>query len=345
MKISCDVIEDLLPLYIDQIASEESVRLVEEHLAECESCRSLLKKMEEEKEIRGSFYECNAVPITGKSPDISEETRILRKIRRRINRKRALAVLSAIICVTLVYMTAHYLYYDKTSYLSWEDSGLSVKDNKLYASKTTDGRLWSVIAPNQKEQFYYICETAWIRKNYPVQSVNEVVSDFEAQYNMTQADLETEDSGIPGLEKVYYVPPEAVKDAMSLWDFDEEAEGEKRTAELREQCILIWDANDMEKTSTEQTGQEEAVEDTEGDTEDIGNGENSAKLEEPQKLKTPRTKEELEEALGTVDEQGEWTPPEGSYIDPQTGNIMNKDGVMIGTTQEPYSKARPGSQG
>ena len=54
---------------------------------------------------------------------------------------------------------------------------------------------------------------------------------------------------------------------------------------------------------------------------------------------------ELEDALGTVNESGKWTPPAGSHIDPKTGNILNKDGVVVGTTQEPYSKARPGSQG
>lgn len=65
----------------------------------------------------------------------------------------------------------------------------------------------------------------------------------------------------------------------------------------------------------------------------------------PPELKTPRTKKELEDALGTVNESGKWTPPAGSHIDPKTGNILNKDGVVVGTTQEPYSKARPGSQG
>ena len=58
-----------------------------------------------------------------------------------------------------------------------------------------------------------------------------------------------------------------------------------------------------------------------------------------------RQKKELEDALGTVNESGKWTPPAGSHIDPKTGNILNKDGVVVGTTQEPYSKARPGSQG
>lgn len=39
MRLSCDVIQDLLPLYVDKACSEDSTGLVEEHMAECESCR------------------------------------------------------------------------------------------------------------------------------------------------------------------------------------------------------------------------------------------------------------------------------------------------------------------
>ena len=37
-KISCNIIGDLLPLYVDGAVSEETKKLVEEHLAECEDC-------------------------------------------------------------------------------------------------------------------------------------------------------------------------------------------------------------------------------------------------------------------------------------------------------------------
>ncbi len=42
MKLNCKVIEDLLPLYLDDICSEESREIVEEHLKECEECRKLI---------------------------------------------------------------------------------------------------------------------------------------------------------------------------------------------------------------------------------------------------------------------------------------------------------------
>lgn len=47
MKYSCDVIKDLLPLYYDKACSEPSRKIVEEHLAECASCRSIMKKLQD----------------------------------------------------------------------------------------------------------------------------------------------------------------------------------------------------------------------------------------------------------------------------------------------------------
>lgn len=44
MKISCIVIRDLLPLYHDNVCSEESRELIEEHIKTCEDCKSELEK-------------------------------------------------------------------------------------------------------------------------------------------------------------------------------------------------------------------------------------------------------------------------------------------------------------
>mgnify|MGYP002547768194 CR=1 FL=1 len=40
MKENCEVIRDLLPLVQDGVASEASCRMVQEHLEECEACRT-----------------------------------------------------------------------------------------------------------------------------------------------------------------------------------------------------------------------------------------------------------------------------------------------------------------
>lgn len=45
MRIDCDIIKDLLPLYVEGLVSEKSKTVIEEHLKECESCQKLWQEM------------------------------------------------------------------------------------------------------------------------------------------------------------------------------------------------------------------------------------------------------------------------------------------------------------
>ncbi|MBU5312699.1 DUF3955 domain-containing protein [Tissierella carlieri] len=45
MRLSCEVIRDLLPLYYDKVCSKESSLLIEEHLVECTQCVEELEKL------------------------------------------------------------------------------------------------------------------------------------------------------------------------------------------------------------------------------------------------------------------------------------------------------------
>lgn len=46
--MNCKIIKDLLPSYIDEICSEESVNIIDEHLKTCEECLKLLEEMNQE---------------------------------------------------------------------------------------------------------------------------------------------------------------------------------------------------------------------------------------------------------------------------------------------------------
>lgn len=45
MKYQCEIVRDLLPLYLDGVASEQSKQMVEEHFSECGECRALFAQM------------------------------------------------------------------------------------------------------------------------------------------------------------------------------------------------------------------------------------------------------------------------------------------------------------
>lgn len=52
MKLSCKVIEDMLPMYYDGVCSDESATLVEEHLRDCPRCSHALSALHSEIELR-----------------------------------------------------------------------------------------------------------------------------------------------------------------------------------------------------------------------------------------------------------------------------------------------------
>lgn len=47
MKKECNLVQDLLPNYIEKLTNEETNRYVENHLKECEECTGILKSMKE----------------------------------------------------------------------------------------------------------------------------------------------------------------------------------------------------------------------------------------------------------------------------------------------------------
>lgn len=51
MNLPCSVIRDLLPLYAEDLAGEESKALVEKHLVECADCKAALEDLKEPKPV------------------------------------------------------------------------------------------------------------------------------------------------------------------------------------------------------------------------------------------------------------------------------------------------------
>ena len=47
MKTSCELINDLLPLYVDDVISEEGKTMVEDHCVSCEKCSKVAQNMKE----------------------------------------------------------------------------------------------------------------------------------------------------------------------------------------------------------------------------------------------------------------------------------------------------------
>ena len=80
MKITCNVIRDLLPLAAEELASPDSMEVVREHLEDCEDCRKTYESMK-------------------KPPVIVPEEPDLKTVRRELWKRRFLTALCAVLVV------------------------------------------------------------------------------------------------------------------------------------------------------------------------------------------------------------------------------------------------------
>ena len=94
MKISCNIIRDLLPLYAEDLASDDTRVLVDEHLCDCAECTSILDGMKQ------------------KTPVLVETTpESLNKVKQIIRRKRILSVMAALLSlITLASLVVTFLF-------------------------------------------------------------------------------------------------------------------------------------------------------------------------------------------------------------------------------------------
>lgn len=81
-KINCNVTQDLLPLYAENMVSNDSKTLVDEHLDECEKCRNELAKIN------------SNVTVKTKT-----ETDFIKGIKKKINRKNLIFISVLLPCL------------------------------------------------------------------------------------------------------------------------------------------------------------------------------------------------------------------------------------------------------
>ena len=78
MKTECSMIRDLLPLYVEDMVSEETAEHINEHLATCEECKVELERLKEGAELT-AIEEKPAVRVDSAKP--------FKKIVKKINRQ------------------------------------------------------------------------------------------------------------------------------------------------------------------------------------------------------------------------------------------------------------------
>lgn len=102
MRISCNVIEDLLPIYLDGVCSQETKDLIEEHLKECENCKSILDALKN----TDICFENEEVQAAKK------ENKIFKKGLKKVKRRVASVVVAGILILCLLGANGVMIYHE-----------------------------------------------------------------------------------------------------------------------------------------------------------------------------------------------------------------------------------------
>lgn len=122
-KVSCNIIRDILPLYADDVVSDDTRAMVEEHLAGCRECCNELIAMQQDVILPGN-------------PSIQmEEARTLKQLKRRLSMKRLKAVIISVLAAVALLAGIYYWTNVKKIYIPYEDLQIQVHNNNgiLYA--------------------------------------------------------------------------------------------------------------------------------------------------------------------------------------------------------------------
>lgn len=108
MKISCDIIRDLLPLYHDDVCSTDSCKLIEEHIDKCKECKVELTKYDIEIKGVNNMEEVKSLKGISKKWKEDKKTAFLK----------GMAVVSIIGCIlSIIIYNINGSYVDENGYL------------------------------------------------------------------------------------------------------------------------------------------------------------------------------------------------------------------------------------
>lgn len=97
-EIKCTIIQDVLPLYIDEVVSQDTKEMVEQHLQHCEKCQKEYETM------KRKLY----IPAENKAP-------IINKINKRWRKKKVIISFASILATAIILfgVYAYVFYYER----------------------------------------------------------------------------------------------------------------------------------------------------------------------------------------------------------------------------------------
>lgn len=242
MKIQCNIIRDLLPSYVDGILSPESIEAVESHLADCEECRKLYKDMAGETAMDDENNILNRL----------DEAKSIKAIRKKLLIRRIITIIVTAAVVTGIVLSINYLFFNKESYIPYEQTGINVTDEgTLYVNKPYYGYTGIYMGEDkngQQIEIFFLTSSFSSRHWEKSEKERVCISNPDADgsgYMSESGEMQP----FPKTEAVYYLPEKYVK-KYKLTSFNNKKKSlgldhpdYEEITDIEKNGVLIWRNN------------------------------------------------------------------------------------------------------
>ena len=228
---NCEIIRDLLPLYADEICSESSKQLVEEHIAACESCKNELED-----------YRYN----TGIDNDEIDEKQAIQNFSKKLKKSNLKkTVISVVLCLTLIFSVGYIMFVPETTQKYTDD----LVNVKIPVDEGIDAHInlpnyrkisWFTVYNEEKEVDVYLT----VKHNL----FTRIFKDSDKSDNFWRTNgfacVSYQDGGSDYIhpdnrvKNIYYVDGDITKTEIILSDPDE-----SNDSQLKDYCHLVWTAD------------------------------------------------------------------------------------------------------
>ncbi len=189
MSYPCKLIQDLLPLYYDGVCSDESRKIIEEHLSECDECSRIFE------EIR----EADSVSVPAAPIHEMQKANSLKNVKRKILRKQIIIAAASLAAAVVIWFGISIPLKLSVNAAKSENISVSLLNGdliaRLHGSFPGDIRIKNVEINSDAEGKYYmffnISESKWDRLTTPKTKYTDRV-------------LAYKETGAADIKRIYY---------------------------------------------------------------------------------------------------------------------------------------------
>ena len=163
----------------------------------------------------------------------------LKKIRKKLIIRRVLTAAVAVILTLIAAAAGYNHWYFNEKYMTLENSGMYVKNNRLYSSNNLINRMKVQYTEDGKTEFVYAIDAPYAG-TLELKGDDMLLQDFSKK---TEEVSPEDDSTPETVKEVYYMSEEAGKKSLELTELEAKGDldaAEKIVDEMKQESKLIW---------------------------------------------------------------------------------------------------------